>query len=686
MTPAARLARGLASILACTGLAAAQAATFTVTSTADSGAGTLRAAVTSANASPGSDVIDFNLAGCPCTITLNSTITISDTLDVIGPGRNVLVVTAANSVRPFTAGLATIRFQGLRFDGTDNLFDGGVIFSTGVVDLLDVAFTGNAGRDGGAVRAQFATITDSLFEDNSAINGGALWLLAGGIIQNTEFRSNISAGPAIGGGAVYIGDGSSSFTVTGSTFTGNTSSENGGAIYGGLDSQMSISQSTFTGNSAQRWGGAIIALGGMELVGGTLSANVAGLRGGAVYTVPTRPVRITETIFEANQAGQHGGAVYGTPAGVNILDASRSIFRNNVAGTVTATGQGGAFYSASGGLRVRNSLLAGNTAASGQGLAVWGGGTPLSLIHVTIANGGSTLAGSAITAATTPIDFANSVVADHATALTLAAGSAAPDRVLVWNTGGPAPAFVAQGAATIDTSLVTTGDPVFVNAAGGDYHLGVGSAAVNLSPTAREASDYDGDSRPQGAGHDAGFDERAPGAQSITFAPLADRPVNDAPFAVSATASSGLAVTFSSSTPSVCTVSGATVTLLAVGNCTVAANQAGDVFWAAAAPVARTFAVNKLAQSITFAALADRTLGDAPFGLTATASSGLAVTFSSTTTPVCTVSGATVRARRQRSQSITFAAAADPAGRRRTPASSAAHSRPDAVSRCRAPP
>ncbi|MBK7661927.1 MAG: hypothetical protein IPJ28_23645 [Betaproteobacteria bacterium] len=41
--------------------------------------------MTFANASPGSDVIDFNLAGCPCTITPQLTITIGDTLDVIGP-------------------------------------------------------------------------------------------------------------------------------------------------------------------------------------------------------------------------------------------------------------------------------------------------------------------------------------------------------------------------------------------------------------------------------------------------------------------------------------------------------------------------------------------------------------------------------------------------------------------------
>ena len=47
-------------------------------------------------------------------------------------------------------------------------------------------------------------------------------------------------------------------------------------------------------------------------------------------------------------------------------------------------------------------------------------------------------------------------------------------------------------------------------------------------------------------------------------------------------------------------------------------------------------------QTISFGALADRTLAASPFTVSATASSGLPVSFSSLTTPVCTVSGTTV--------------------------------------------
>src|ERR1035438_8088681 len=41
----------------------AEAAIYTVTSTADSGAGTLRQAITDANGSPGLDTITFNISG-----------------------------------------------------------------------------------------------------------------------------------------------------------------------------------------------------------------------------------------------------------------------------------------------------------------------------------------------------------------------------------------------------------------------------------------------------------------------------------------------------------------------------------------------------------------------------------------------------------------------------------------------
>ena len=131
-------------------------------------------------------------------------------------------------------------------------------------------------------------------------------------------------------------------------------------------------------------------------------------------------------------------------------------------------------------------------------------------------------------------------------------------------------------------------------------------------------------------------------SQTITFGTLSNRVYGTAPFTVNATASSGLAVSFASTTTSLCTVSGTTVTLVAVGTCTIQATQAGNADYAAASPVNRSFSVTKASQTITFGALSNQAYGTAPFTVNATASSGLAVSFASTTTSVCTVSGTTV--------------------------------------------
>jgi fibronectin-binding autotransporter adhesin len=76
------------------------------------------------------------------------------------------------------------------------------------------------------------------------------------------------------------------------------------------------------------------------------------------------------------------------------------------------------------------------------------------------------------------------------------------------------------------------------------------------------------------------------------------------------------------------------------------ANYSGDgnnaaVTTACGDPV-ETVTIGKSNQTISFGALPPRNLGDSPFTVSATASSGLAVTFSSLTPSVCTVSGNTV--------------------------------------------
>jgi mono/diheme cytochrome c family protein len=114
---------------------------------------------------------------------------------------------------------------------------------------------------------------------------------------------------------------------------------------------------------------------------------------------------------------------------------------------------------------------------------------------------------------------------------------------------------------------------------------------------------------------------------------------------LSASSSSGLPVTFASSTPTVCMVNGAALNLLAVGTCTVTAAQLGNASFAPATPVSVSFAVKVAtgpalsAQSINFASPGNQLQGGTVPLLSATASSGLPVSFASATPSVCNVNG-----------------------------------------------
>ena len=125
--------------------------------------------------------------------------------------------------------------------------------------------------------------------------------------------------------------------------------------------------------------------------------------------------------------------------------------------------------------------------------------------------------------------------------------------------------------------------------------------------------------------------------QTISFPAIGATTMLDSPVVVSATASSGLPVTFSTTTPDVCSASGAdgsTITLLGAGTCTVRADQAGDANWAPAVSVLRNSTVRTVTQSITFPSLTAKLITESPVVVSATASSGLPVTFT-TTTPEC---------------------------------------------------
>jgi CSLREA domain-containing protein len=130
--------------------------------------------------------------------------------------------------------------------------------------------------------------------------------------------------------------------------------------------------------------------------------------------------------------------------------------------------------------------------------------------------------------------------------------------------------------------------------------------------------------------------------QTIRFTPITGTQYAGTQLPLSATPSSTLPVTLSSTTPLVCSVSGSTLSLVIAGTCIVQASQAGSVVYAAAPTVTQSFAVHLAPQTINFKAITGTQYAATQLTLSATASSGLAVTFSSTTTSICTVSGNTL--------------------------------------------
>ena len=116
--------------------------------------------------------------------------------------------------------------------------------------------------------------------------------------------------------------------------------------------------------------------------------------------------------------------------------------------------------------------------------------------------------------------------------------------------------------------------------------------------------------------------------QSVVLPPISPHLASDAPFALTATSSSGLPVVFSILSGPATVNSTNLVTLLGSGTVSISAGQPGNSNYNAAATVHGSFAVAGSPQYITFDPLSPQQYGDAPFPISATASSGLPVNFS----------------------------------------------------------
>ena len=130
-------------------------------------------------------------------------------------------------------------------------------------------------------------------------------------------------------------------------------------------------------------------------------------------------------------------------------------------------------------------------------------------------------------------------------------------------------------------------------------------------------------------------------SNSISFAKPADTTFTDVPPALGATAAAG-PVSYSSNALDICRVTAAgQLTFVSGGTCSITASQTGGGQFGAAPTVTRTFFIAPGANTITFPALpALVPLASPPPILMASASSRQPVTYTSSTTAVCTVTSA----------------------------------------------
>ncbi|MCX6033321.1 MAG: hypothetical protein NT169_29070 [Chloroflexi bacterium] len=399
---------------------------------------------------------------------------------------------------------------------------GGGLYAGAGLTVTNGTFTGNSSSStgGGLYAASTATVAGTDFISNTATSGGGLYASSTAALTDTQFTGNSTTGT---GGGLYV---ASTATVTGTQFISNAAIGSGGGLYANSSSAVvSVTGAEFIGNkaggalifsSASRdlaipaeqvaqakimtagsSGGGLYAAGPVTLVDTRVMSNTSSLNGGGLYA--GRAATLTGAQFTSNTAlsGAGGGLYASYP-----VTLTNTLFIDNA-----ATNGGGLYGSGigAGNSRVVNSVFGGNSATT-NGAALYltanSTGRTAAILHTTIGSP-SLGAGQAIYVGGTSgvtTDITNTLIASYTVGIQQVAGT-----VTTWNTlfNGN----TANTSGTVNENASVTGDPLFVDPANGDYHLGADSAAVDAGVAAGITTDYDGDSRPQGPGYDIGYDE-----------------------------------------------------------------------------------------------------------------------------------------------------------------------------------
>lgn len=329
----------------------AAAATINVASLADSGTGSLRAAVASAAVG---DTINIAATG---TLTLTSgEIAIAKSLNIVGPGISGLTISGNGSSRIFNivagsaAADAPVTLSGMTLSrgaasGTCPSpagGSGGAIVATESLTLTNVVLTGNtASRNGGALAwamrrsGQTLTLANVIVSGNSAGCAAATTQALGGGLY-VGYEATLAAGSA------------AAVTISASTFSGNTAARSGGGIAAGGPATISINQSRIVGNTATNaYGGGLyvaypsksgLTAASVLLQNSEIADNTAALAGGginhanAAASAQTSGTEATLALVNATVSGNTVSGASGNAAAIAIAgNAGLSIDNSTIA-------------------------------------------------------------------------------------------------------------------------------------------------------------------------------------------------------------------------------------------------------------------------------------------------------------------------------------------------------------------
>jgi hypothetical protein len=249
---------------------------------------------------------------------------------------------------------------------------GGGVADMGTLSLKGVTITGCSGQVGGGVAVGHGarlTVADSLFtHDQStyfggAINSGSVIATVRGSGTVTVTGSTFTDDSSQRGGAIDSGDGGTgTLTVTDSTFDGDSAAAHGGAIDTGDSGTgaATVTGSSFSGDHAVN-GGAIdnadsSGTGTLTVTGSTFSRDSA-TDGGAIDNAERGQgtVTVRASTFYADKAARQGSAAdSGDAAGTGTFQILNSTIDGNL-GRPAIAQEGGA-------LQVAGSILAGSMA------------------------------------------------------------------------------------------------------------------------------------------------------------------------------------------------------------------------------------------------------------------------------------------------------------------------------------